>query len=352
MPSCKCSGKGKKNSCCGATSKKKKNDLLNDVVIRKKVEQYDLSDSCMFANEAFLFSDETLTLHDEVNLQRYVINKFTQIFDLLPLPIIMHDKDFNIVSANKAYLNLVKKSCKDVIGKYYGLFFPKDKGKPKKCVCKLHSTTKFRNKIYRISSFPMEDPKKKCYQLSLHIFEDITKIKKLTLLANLDQLTELHNRHTLIKVLHDECLRSARYKHPLSMMFIDIDNFKLFNDKYGHTEGDKILSYLGTLLQTTLRSPDLAFRFGGEEFLVLLPETTANNALKIAERIRRAFAAEKFYPNDNDVVTQETLSIGVIQCPRRGMSSDNFDPMKLVDKVDQAMYKAKQLGKNRTHVEK
>mgnify|MGYP001073909414 CR=1 FL=1 len=164
-------------------------------------------------------------------------------------------------------------------------------------------------------------------------------------LACTDGLTGLYNQRQFKKLFAEEVARSARYGKPLSLVLFDIDNFKTFNDTYGHPTGDVILQELATLLQELLRGSDRLFRYGGEEFVALLPETSFDDALRAAERIRIFVETES--PRFLDPVGSGqgvTVSVGVATFPEDGNT-----PALLFKTVDDLMYQAKRLGKNQVH---
>lgn len=186
---------------------------------------------------------------------------------------------------------------------------------------------------------------------AMGIFSDISAQAKkeeiLEIQANIDILTELHNRRSFDRTLPIEYTRATRYKRPLTALFIDIDDFKDYNDTYGHQEGDVVLKKLAHVLQDHVRIPDYIFRYGGEEFVVLLPETTEKEAIKVAGRIRTIFSEVIFKPEKCakkkcDIKTlQKTISIGVAK-HNLETSAHEF-----INHADKAMYYAKQHGKNR-----
>jgi len=199
-------------------------------------------------------------------------------------------------------------------------------------------------KIYvRLIAMPVFDSDRK-FVGAVMLFSDITrqtiKEEALEYQANYDALTDLSNRRSLDRILKIECERSRRYGRHLSAMFIDIDDFKKFNDAYGHKEGDLVLVALGKLLKKQARISDYAFRYGGEEFLLLLPEADRDILERIAERLRQAFCKLKFKPKLEKQSIQKTVSIGIA----------DFDPgmsdIDLITYADEAMYQAKKLGKN------
>ena len=124
--------------------------------------------------------------------------------------------------------------------------------------------------------------------------ERYSLIEKLKKLAITDGLTDLFNSRHFYSQLEVEIDRSNRYKPPLSLLLLDIDKFKIYNDTYGHLEGDKVLFRLGQIIKSCLRKMDSAYRYGGEEFTVILPETGGKEALNVAQRIRTTIEAEKF----------------------------------------------------------
>ncbi len=164
--------------------------------------------------------------------------------------------------------------------------------------------------------------------------------KKYRTLSITDGLTKLFNGRYFYQQLRTEIERSNRYHHPLTLLFLDIDNFKNYNDTYGHLEGDEVLVRLGEVMLQCLRKTDLAFRFGGEEFTAILPETEGEAAVVLAQRIRKEFRRERFYPQGDDVV-QVTVSIGVAQYTFEEQFSS------FLKRADKNMYRAKQEGKDR-----
>jgi len=164
-------------------------------------------------------------------------------------------------------------------------------------------------------------------------------MKKLNKLATTDGLTKLYNSRSFYNHLESEADRSARYKRPLSLLFLDIDHFKKFNDAYGHLEGDKVLMKIGEIITSCLRGLDTAYRYGGEEFTIILPETIGAEAGTVANRIRRTIEEERFMPESGNLATV-TISIGVTQFnPTEKMSS-------FIQRSDKAMYMSKQNGRN------
>lgn len=156
-----------------------------------------------------------------------------------------------------------------------------------------------------------------------------------------DELTGLYNRRHFLHVLQLEWKRASRFKHPLSLLMIDVDHFKKYNDAYGHKEGDRVLKHMGNLLVKTLREVDTLARFGGEEFVVLLPDTDRSGALAVGEKLRRVVEAEKFTLSDQNA-KPVTISVGVANFP-----DDVRELEDLIDHADIALYDSKDRGRNR-----
>ena len=157
-----------------------------------------------------------------------------------------------------------------------------------------------------------------------------------------DHLTELYNRRHFHSLAQNEADRALRTRVPFSVLLMDVDRFKQYNDTFGHEEGDKVLRALAAEIRKNFRTMDTGFRHGGEEFLVLLPETNAEAAIIPAERLRNRFSAIPFLPHPDEEPRHVTLSIGIAEF-RPGLSIDD-----LVRSADRAMYAAKNAGRNRT----
>lgn len=159
-------------------------------------------------------------------------------------------------------------------------------------------------------------------------------------LSIVDDLTQLYNCRHFYLQLKIELDRSNRYEQPLTLLLLDLDDFKRFNDTYGHVEGDQVLRRLGQVVKRCLRETDFAFRYGGEEFTILLPMTTGRDAAVTAERIRAELKEEIFSPAPGQDVYM-TVSIGL------GQYKPPEDLKAFVHRVDQLMYQAKKNGKDR-----
>jgi diguanylate cyclase (GGDEF)-like protein len=154
--------------------------------------------------------------------------------------------------------------------------------------------------------------------------------------AHTDGLTGLYNRRYLYQELERELARSRRYVHPLSLVICDLDNFKMYNDQYGHLAGDDLLRELGELMNSYIRKSDTAFRYGGEEFAIILPHTDQGSALVLAERLREAINQKSFLIREKLQIGHITISIGVASYPEDAVEVDS-----LINSADMALYEAK-----------
>ncbi len=158
-------------------------------------------------------------------------------------------------------------------------------------------------------------------------------------LATTDGLTQLNNHRTFQECLAKEVERSRRYRRPLSLLLMDIDHFKNFNDTYGHPVGDLVLKEISTCIRQSIRVNDIAARYGGEEFAVIIPETGPEGAMVIAERIRRTVEAHSVVSKDNRL--HVTISLGCAVMPLVATAQQ-----PLIDAADKALYFSKEHGRN------
>ncbi|GEM_PF-234918 len=166
------------------------------------------------------------------------------------------------------------------------------------------------------------------------------KNKELQMLSITDSLTGLRNRKHFIEMLTGEAARAKRNQHTFAVMMIDTDHFKKYNDTFGHQAGDALLQRIGMIFTESLRNIDCASRYGGDEFIVLLPEVGKEGAFEVAERIRRLVTTKTLNANADGVSI--TVSIGIATFPEHGDT-----PKALIASADSALYHAKRKGRNR-----
>jgi len=166
--------------------------------------------------------------------------------------------------------------------------------------------------------------------------------EELERLSVTDRLTELYNHGYFQQRLDEELGRAKRFGHPLSLIMLDIDDFKEFNDSFGHPRGDKVLQSVASVIRDNLREMDVAARYGGEEFVVVLPETDTEGALMVGERIRERIGRYPFIGADDLPTVRKHVSIGVATYPIHAESQSD-----LIEMADRAMYAVKHSGKNR-----
>ena len=182
------------------------------------------------------------------------------------------------------------------------------------------------------------------------IYRDITDRKKMEEalrerermyheLSITDGLTALYNSRYFYQQIESEVMRTNRYGHPLTMLMIDVDDFKDYNDRFGHLDGDNVLRTLGSIIKQNIRDTDSGYRYGGEEFAVILPDTNAQQSVPVAERIRKTFKGVPFTPRPGKTVTV-TISIGVSQF----MAGEGLKDF--IKRADKNLYHCKKEGKN------
>jgi diguanylate cyclase (GGDEF)-like protein/PAS domain S-box-containing protein len=286
------------------------------------------------------------------------------IFDSFHAPFSIVDRDFRYVRFNDAYARTRNKLSKDLFGKKCYEVLHDRTGICDDCVIEttfLAQAPCMKEKRetrpdgaeiwFEITTYPIFDQQKNV----THVVEytrDITTrknaekekeelIKTLNYLSTTDSLTGLLNRRALNDMLQHEIERSKRYSTELSLIICDVDMFKLINDTYGHSAGDRALMVVSDVLRQTLRKADILSRYGGDEFMIILPETSLAGAQSLAEKIRAAVERQELeVPGDKR--TGLTLSIGVASCCS---PEDNLDT--IVSLADTALYTSKEAGRNR-----
>lgn len=167
--------------------------------------------------------------------------------------------------------------------------------------------------------------------------------KKLSEVVNIDGLTGIANRRAFDETLHQEWLRLTRNQLPLSLIIIDIDYFKKYNDHYGHSAGDACLAQVAKAIHAAIKRPtDLAARYGGEEFVLLLPETPLEGALEVAKRTQDILEELKLPHTKSEISDQVTISQGISSM----VPSTETDPIELIKQADKILYQVKSQGRN------
>ncbi len=197
---------------------------------------------------------------------------------------------------------------------------------------------KIDERYYEISGYLLKSSETSAIQL---ILKDITFQVKLSIR---DHLTNLYNRRYMEEFLKNELEASRRYQYSFSIVMIDLDDFKKINDTYGHEAGDEVLKSVAEIMRNNMRKADVIGRYGGEEFIVMMPKTTKENAGKCMEKIRRFINSRLFNFNGKDV--HITASFGIASYPE-----DSLDIQDLLAISDIRLYRAKRLGKNRIELE-
>ena len=282
---------------------------------------------------------------DSSKFEKIDLEDFKHILNALPIPIDIVDTNLNILYMNEALKN---KIGRDATGEKCFEVYKDDNIKCPLCpvnkeiplgeIITVESEGAFGGKTVKIKHKALE---LKGEKYILEIFEDITD-------SITDDLTGCYNRRKLKEDLKEELERAERYNKNLSVLMIDIDWFKEYNDFHGHQEGDKLLIRLVRKFSYNIRFSDKLYRYGGEEFVVLLPETTEAQAKEVAEKLRKKVAEKKFEGADksqpNGIIS---VSIGISSYPKNGTSS-----IEVIHAADSAMYEAKTSGKNIVKVAK
>ena len=175
--------------------------------------------------------------------------------------------------------------------------------------------------------------------------QNIKYVEKIKNMSSMDELTGLCNHRFFYHRLKQEISSAGRFSDKLSVVMMDIDFFKKVNDTYGHKAGDRILIEVASILQNACRESDLVARYGGEEFALILPRTSKERAMNIAERIRERIKKRDFCINDEGLKISVSMSAGISEYPDDGQASN-----ELVERADEALYYAKHSGKNRVEL--
>jgi diguanylate cyclase (GGDEF)-like protein len=195
------------------------------------------------------------------------------------------------------------------------------------------------HKIILNSALPIRNPAGEVIGgiiVNLDITDRIALEEQLRTAADTDELTRAYSRRRFYELLHEEMRRAARYHRPLALIMFDVDRFKQINDTHGHMTGDKVLAFLSDVVRGQIRESEHLARFGGDEFMLLLPETRLDDALHTAERLRESLAHQPY-----GALGPVACSFGVCEY-KPGEAAD-----ELIRRVDQALYAAKAAGRDR-----
>ncbi len=280
--------------------------------------------------------------------------------------ILVIDNDYNIIKHNDNFLKMLEEDVESAVNKKCYKTFPSSLCNTPECPINQLNESNARDYVeehivkdvgsrQKIHYSTIATPLKGLVGETIGIVEHITDItqrvvaeealkeseKRYRELSTVDELTGLFNKRHFNTSLQAELDRTIRYGQPLSLIMMDIDNFKIHNDTYGHAEGDKVLAELGVIIRNSIRQNDVGCRYGGEEFVIILTSTDGRGALVVAERIRKNFAAAEFC----DHTVHKTLSLGVTQYE----PGDNREI--IIKRADANLYFAKEHGKNKSILE-
>jgi diguanylate cyclase (GGDEF)-like protein len=175
----------------------------------------------------------------------------------------------------------------------------------------------------------------------------IVRNRTLSDVSSRDTLTGLYNRWFVIEKLDSELNRALRHGSPMSVLMLDVDHFKQINDTHGHAAGDQVLQAIGKLLRDSCRVYDVAGRYGGEEFCVVLPETKPGNTSVVAERIRSRLESMELSVGETPVLVTASIGIAGMDVPAE---AELLSPAALIERADRALYSAKNRGRNRVEL--
>jgi diguanylate cyclase (GGDEF)-like protein len=201
----------------------------------------------------------------------------------------------------------------------------------------------FEGRIVLMGTAPEEKGKVIC--VTTEITERIELYQKIQSLSIMDPTLNCFNRRNFLELAEQEIARASRYHHPLSLMILDVDHFKEINDSSGHLYGDQVLKQIVDVFTKTIRKTDILGRYGGDEFVILFPETSMRGAIEIAERLRQK--VEQITMTEKNETMKITIS-GGLAC-LEPMGANHMKLKDIMDEADKALYQAKAEGRNRIH---
>lgn len=345
-------------------------DGIQDIV-DGQTEEYELEYPChtedeqqwfILKAERCQFGDQNLVLvsHYDITgrrLSEIQTRRFSRVVEEIPLGLLVlkfdgNSESFTIQEFNPFGQALMGKSAEDLIGKKLIDVFPGIKeGKLYDGLLDVVQN----QRVLEIEGYQALDPETEDKFWDIKVFsltentlglsfenvtEDVEAREKLEYIATHDELTGLLDRSYLLDRFSEEFTRAERYDRDLSIILLDLDDFKKVNDDYGHLAGDEVLSRVGEMLSDTVRESDIIGRYGGEEFCLVLPETTVEEAIEFAERIRKTIEKLEF-ETDRDEPFAVTASVGVTE-----RQSTDEEIRQMIGRADRALYQAKDRGKN------
>ena len=287
-----------------------------------------------------------------------------RLFDIVPMAndlivnnfsegVVVLDLQQRVIGINPSACQIIRTNSTDAVGKSASsiLWFSNDSAfqlhTEQKDLTFHHNELDGIKHYYDVTTLPIKN-RQEVTVGTLITIKDVTErhLSFMTahILATTDSLTGVYNRRHFLELLETELARATRLSHPLAFIMFDIDNFKLFNDKYGHAVGDEILIKTTTTCQAHLRKFDLFGRYGGDEFVILLPQANSTLAADIAERLCQL--VRNIHISVNDKPVSITISVGITGYHNNGKVTTD----KLLRSADVAMYQAKQKGKNRFEI--
>lgn len=305
-----------------------------------------------------------LVFHDITYLKKDS-ERLKTIIDILPQIVLVTDGK-KISSVNRSFLDFLGYSDLQEFLRYHncicekflpqdGFLMPDSSGgswlrvaiektkEDEECYAKMFDIKKGEERVFLVKAVELDLAEQQALITLFDITESYAKrallelqTKELEKMATTDSLTGVYNRNKLKEVAIYEFKKIKRERYPLSLIIFDIDHFKQVNDRYGHNVGDYVLKTIASLVQSLIRSSDTFARWGGEEFIILAPNTALENALYLAEKLRAAIEKYNF-----DFVEKVTCSFGVAEF------ANNVDFEGLVERADKALYAAKRSGRNR-----
>lgn len=339
-------------------------------LFKLKISAQDLFSRALFVSGIVLFGLITSRVLSKRRKSEEDLDKSVRfldtIFESIRDPFVILDREFKIVKANEAYAQFKNLHLQDLIGKKcFGI----TRGRQDVCEdCVVQKTLSSGDPCAKekhvalpddpdvwieIYTYPIFDKERKVSHVIEYV-RNITDRKKveeerrrliqqLEFLSTTDSLTGLLNRRMLVKRLNSEIDRARRYGSDLSLILCDLDYFKEINDAHGHNAGDNVLKGIAGILNDLVRSTDLVGRYGGDEFLIIMPETSILGAEDMAERIRKK-VQEADFPALNGKNARTTISLGITHF--QGSEVDIYD---LINRIDNALYTSKRSGRNQVY---